>query len=122
MKFSTRIRTFDINLTLTNFDAHVQLPEIIRQECLEPFHMSCFDRIETSNLADYTTVPQILNDWGPMLSRRNRHATLLMYVMNWEIREPHHGYGLDKLNKAAMSKYSSIITVSCQYSWKQLMV
>jgi len=87
------------------------LPETILKGPLEPFRTSCFDRIETSNVADYVTVPRILNDWGPLLNRQNRHAALLMYLMNWqgyELSNPDLR-PLSKMSKALVTKYSSII-------------
>lgn len=55
---------------------------------LGPFGPNCFDRVETSNIVDYMDVPQVLKDWGPLLNRRNKHATLLMYFMNWHMKQP----------------------------------
>lgn len=110
VKFASRIRNFDINLTMTNVDAR-HLPNIILKGGLSAFHPpGGFDRIETSNLADYLTVPRILNDWGPLLNRQNCRSTLLMYMMNWQGYEA----GLDslsKMSKVLMTKYASIIGV-----------
>ena len=107
MKFATRIRKFDINITMTNCDA-CHLPESILKGMLPPFNAFCFDRIETSNLADYITVPRILNDWGPLINRQNRSSTLLIYLMNWQGNEPELD-SISAMGREFISKYSSII-------------
>ncbi|KAF9461091.1 hypothetical protein BDZ94DRAFT_1168287 [Collybia nuda] len=98
IKFATRFRKFDIGITLTLFDACV-IPQGITDGLLPPFHKSCFDRIETSNIADYVTIPRIIDDWSPMLNRKNKNASLLMSLMNWrQNEEPDIGLmrGMDK--------------------------
>lgn len=107
IKFATHFRNFKISITLTQFDA-LDLPRCIVEGMLQPFHKSCFDRIETSNLADYVTIPYILDDWSPLLNRQNKHATLMMSLMNWRQKEGLFESGL-KMDKGTTQKYASII-------------
>jgi len=86
-EFARRVRDFRIDIHLTQFDATL-LSQGIAQGMLQPFEDNCFDRVETSNLADYIGTPRLLNDWGPLLNRQNKHATLLMYFMNWHTKQP----------------------------------
>jgi hypothetical protein len=86
-KFLTRVKNFGINIHVTQFDAR-DISKLIHEGMLQPFHPNCFDRIETSNIADFLGVPQVLNDWGPLLNRRNTCATLLMNFMNWHLQQP----------------------------------
>ena len=109
MMFASRMRKFNINLTMTNCDAR-HLPEIILKGGLPPFSTSCFDRVETSNLADYITIPRILNDWGPLLNRQNRRSALLIYLMNWQGHEPDlDRFRPNNMSKALLTKYGSIM-------------
>ncbi|KAF5385772.1 hypothetical protein D9615_002205 [Tricholomella constricta] len=85
-KFATKLRDLKISITLTRLDAQT-VPDIIRRGELPPFSLGCFDRIETSNIADYIPVPNILRDWSPLLNRHNKFAVLLVYFMNWQMRK-----------------------------------
>lgn len=69
IKFANRFRDFDISIALTQVDA-CRLPGAIMKGGLPPFHEFCFDRIDTSNMADFTTIPRILDDWSLLLNRR----------------------------------------------------
>ena len=107
IKFATCIRNFNINITMTVFDAR-DLAKIILKGGLTPFSSSCFDRIETCNVADYITILRVLEDWGPLLNRQDPHATLLIYSMNWQGHcEPDLKSLL--LDKASVTKYASIM-------------
>jgi hypothetical protein len=46
---------------------------------------SGFDRIELSNSADenYDGLAVILGSFGPLLSKENRHATIIISIINW---------------------------------------
>jgi len=81
-EFARRIRDFNINIHLAQYDARV-ISQAIPEGIFQPFGKNCFDRIETSNLADYIGIPRVLGDWAPLLNRRNKHAALLLYSMNW---------------------------------------
>lgn len=47
-----------------------------------------FDRIETSNIADYAGIRSVLQDWSAVLNRENKHAVVLVYLMNWVMKQP----------------------------------
>jgi hypothetical protein len=87
MEFARRVRDFNISIFLTQFPATV-LAHSISDGMLDPFGPQCFDRVETSNMVDTFGVPAILDDWGHLLNRRNKHACLLMYFMNWHVKQP----------------------------------
>lgn len=84
--FARRLRDFDITIHVTAFDART-ISKIISLDEFKPFGKNCFDRIETSNIADTIGIPQVLEDWGPLLNKRNKHATLLIYLMNWTLKQ-----------------------------------
>lgn len=108
IEFATRFRKFDIGITLTLSDAH-DLSKSIPRGLVPPFHKFCFDRIETSNMADFATIPRILDDWSPLLNRQNKDASLLMSLMNWQQDEgPDIGL-LRNMNRMALQKYVSIM-------------
>lgn len=83
-EFSRRIRDFKVEITVTAMDASV-LASMIRTNQFDSFPPGCFDRIETSNIADqtYVGIATVLSDWGPLLNKLNKHATLLTHFMNW---------------------------------------
>lgn len=84
-EFSRRIERFNINIQLTQFDARI-LPKMA--PLMKQFSEGCFDRIETSNLADYIGPAEVIDICAPLLNRRNKHAALLMNFVNWHIRQP----------------------------------
>lgn len=92
--FAQRVQSSQILVTITSFDA-CDLATIIRDEP-HRLHSSwtrkgiSFDRIETSNIADWMYVgpERVLSDWGPLLNRKNPHATLILHLMNWIQRQP----------------------------------
>jgi len=84
--FARRLRDFDITIHITAFDARTISKSISLDE-FKPFGNNCFDRIETSNMADIIGIPRVLEDWGPLLNKRNKHATLLIYLMNWTMKQ-----------------------------------
>ncbi|KAF7982161.1 hypothetical protein HWV62_29923 [Athelia sp. TMB] len=86
-EFARRIERFKIDIHLTQFDA-TALSETISKGLMRPWGPGCFDRIETSNMADYIGPAEIINCWGPLINKHNKHATLLMYFMNWHIHQP----------------------------------
>ena len=51
------------------------------------FTSGCFDRIETSNVADYIGLDRVVDDWSPLLSRESCDASLLAYTMNWHAQQ-----------------------------------
>lgn len=78
-----RLRDCQINITMTMLDAR-ELPSVISSSSFKSFSPKCFDRIETSNLADYVSAPRIIRDWAPLLNRRNKSAAILINFMNWQ--------------------------------------
>ncbi|XP_078609332.1 uncharacterized protein LOC144880774 [Branchiostoma floridae x Branchiostoma japonicum] len=59
----------------------------VLSDCLEvPQHIPevmVFDRIHSSNLADYVGYPALLHLAGPLLRRNNPHAVIITEFMNW---------------------------------------
>lgn len=84
--FARRLRDYDITIHITAYDARTISKNISLDE-FKPFGKNCFDRIETSNIADTMGIPRVLEDWGPLLNKRNKHATLLIYLMNWTLKQ-----------------------------------
>ncbi|KNZ72407.1 hypothetical protein J132_03373 [Termitomyces sp. J132] len=105
--FAKRLRDCRIDTTMTMFDA-TALPSVLSSSSLEPFSPGCFDRIETSNVADYISAPRILRDWAPLLNRSNKFAAILIDFLNWQ---KYHLVQLDvkAAGKRAMEKYVSIM-------------
>ncbi|KAJ6580856.1 hypothetical protein B0H19DRAFT_930261 [Mycena capillaripes] len=86
-KFATRARDFRLDITLSQADA-LRLSQAIPAGLVQNFHKTRFDRIETSNLADYLGASQVIKDWAPLLNKANPHSVLLMNFMNWPQRQP----------------------------------
>jgi hypothetical protein len=85
-EFAKKIQNLNIHIHITQFDAHA-LSLYVQSGHFNPFGKNCFDRVETSNIADYVGAAAVIKDWGNLLSRRNKHAALLMYFMNWYVKE-----------------------------------
>ncbi|KAG6809792.1 hypothetical protein H0H92_014721 [Tricholoma furcatifolium] len=112
--FAKRLRDFRVNITLTMLDATQALPNrIASATALPSFSFGCFDRIETSNLADYITAPRILSAWAPFLNRDDKFATILIYFMNWQ-KNYFLTPGLGNSEKPQMQKYASIMGIDMQ--------
>jgi hypothetical protein len=86
LDFIHRVRDIRINIHLTQFDAR-HLPQFILKDFLKPFSASCFDRVETSNVADSVGFGQVLRDYGPLLNPCNQFSCLLINSMNWQLKE-----------------------------------
>jgi hypothetical protein len=115
-EFARRIKNFDIEIYMTQFDA-MMLSQMISSENFEPFHKGCFDRVETSNVADYIGPGRIIGDWGPLLNRQNKHATLLMHFMNWHMTQQDGQYeGSDMKNMRSLMERTATALV-CLLSW-----
>jgi hypothetical protein len=84
-EFGRRVRDFNIDFHLTQLPAS-GLSRGIRMGVFPPFHLGCFDRVETSNMVDSFGVATVLSDWAPLMNRQNEYATLLMYFMNWSMK------------------------------------
>ncbi|KAJ3813019.1 hypothetical protein F5876DRAFT_87335 [Lentinula aff. lateritia] len=90
MEFARRVEKFHIDIHVSQLDAHVASGLLQKGE-LSPdlFGINpAFDRIETSNLADYVGIPSVLQDWVAVLNRENEHAVVLVYLMNWVMKQP----------------------------------
>ncbi|KAL1728476.1 hypothetical protein EV714DRAFT_285697 [Schizophyllum commune] len=87
-EMARRVERFDIDIHVMQSDAR-ELANELKSGMHEPHFAASygFDRIETSNVGDYIGLDRVLDSWGPLLSRRNPHATLLAYTMNWHVNE-----------------------------------
>ncbi|KAG6853133.1 hypothetical protein C0991_006656, partial [Blastosporella zonata] len=114
--FAKRLRECRIKLTLTMGDATL-IPKAITAGTLDRFSPGCFDRIETSNLADYVSSSRILKDWSSLLNRNNQFAAILINFMNWQKRYPVI-LDIKGLGKQALSNYAfvmvSILAAKCE--------
>lgn len=113
LRFATRVKDGNINIFVTPFDA-CGISQTIPLGLFLPFHANCFDRIETSNMADYIGVERVLRDWGPLLKKTNKYATLLVYFMNWPIGQPSAAIDHRKLHKNLFLRTGSVL-VSLSY-------
>lgn len=88
IKFASRVRDFDITIHISQFTAKF-ISQQIPKGTIRPFRAdSKFDRVETSNVCDYVGIPEVINDWAPLMNRKNKYSTLLMYTMNWILQQP----------------------------------
>jgi hypothetical protein len=85
-EFSRRVKNFNIDFHMTQMDA-TDLSAFVSSGIHDKFKESRFDRVETSNLADYVGASTVINDWGPLLNAKNKHSAVLVYFMNWYMRE-----------------------------------
>lgn len=81
MEFITRARRFNLSVHLFSVDLN-HLPQLL-DVTMEGTPKITFDRVETSNVMDTTGPSSIISTWGPRLNRKNPHAALLMYSMNY---------------------------------------
>ncbi|KAF8880171.1 hypothetical protein BD779DRAFT_1099995 [Infundibulicybe gibba] len=87
MSFAQRVRDYGIHIVVTGFDAR-SICHAITKGLVAPFHKHCFDRIETSNVADYIGIPETLEDWAPLLRKDNKNSALIITSMNWWVDQP----------------------------------
>ncbi|KAG6817139.1 hypothetical protein H0H87_012330 [Tephrocybe sp. NHM501043] len=87
MEFAARMKEFHVDLHLTQFSPQL-LSKGISIGALPAFTEGCFDRVETLDLADSYDIPDLLDDWGPMLNRNNRRACILMQTRRWHKDQP----------------------------------
>ncbi|KAI4517238.1 hypothetical protein K525DRAFT_168828, partial [Schizophyllum commune Loenen D] len=81
--FARRAEQSRMKIHVTGIDMQ-DLAALIQHGGLAPaFTAGCFDRVETSNVADYIGLKNVLSDWGPLLRRENKHAAIFAYSMNW---------------------------------------
>ncbi|KAJ6485552.1 hypothetical protein C8R45DRAFT_1145973 [Mycena sanguinolenta] len=86
--FAARAKDFRLDLTLSQTDARV-LSQALVNSSVQNFHNARFDRIETSNVADYVGASVVIKAWAPLLNKSNPHSALLMNFMNWIVQHPH---------------------------------
>ncbi|KAJ7036561.1 hypothetical protein C8F04DRAFT_1337414, partial [Mycena alexandri] len=113
-KFATRAEKFKLNITLSQADARV-LGQSIPAGLVQNFRDARFDRIETSNLADYLGAGQIIKSWGTLLNKTNPHSVLLMNFMNWMLQQPDSRVRDDarKLNKKLLDQAAAVLVREC---------
>jgi hypothetical protein len=95
-EFARRVKDFNIDIHMAQFNA-TMLSQMISSGHLEPFGKSCFDRVETSNVADYLGPGRVIEDWGPLPNRRNKRSTLLMHFMNWHLKQADSQYDVSNV-------------------------
>lgn len=90
MEFARRFEQFHIDIHLSQLDASIASNQLQKGELLPSLFRSNvkFDRVDTSNLADYLGTPCVLKDWSPLLNQKNKHAVILVYLMNWIQKQP----------------------------------
>ncbi|KAJ7114112.1 hypothetical protein C8R44DRAFT_231191 [Mycena epipterygia] len=114
-KFAARARDFRLDITLSQADA-LELSPKLHGGSVQNFHDNTrFDRIETSNLADYFGASRVISDWAPLLNIGNPHAVLLMNFMNWPMKQPHSRVCDDvgrNMNKWLLAQSAAILGVS----------
>ncbi|KAJ6580854.1 hypothetical protein B0H19DRAFT_1369334 [Mycena capillaripes] len=87
-EFAKRISELRIDIHVTSFDAGI-LAKGITIGALPAFEDASFDRILTSNLVDSIGLRACLSDWGPLLNRENKFASILMQTKAWHATQPH---------------------------------
>ncbi|KAJ6465152.1 hypothetical protein C8R47DRAFT_991632 [Mycena vitilis] len=113
-KFATRAKDFSLDITLSQSDAR-DLSQAIPAglvTLVQNFRRAHFDRIETSNVADYCGTSQVIKEWAPLLNTANVHSVLLMNSMNWTMRQPNSRAqdGLERsLNKKMLEQSAAIL-------------
>ncbi|KAI4517237.1 hypothetical protein K525DRAFT_290018 [Schizophyllum commune Loenen D] len=88
IEFARRMERFRIDIHVSQADARDLAVDVGRNAYAPHFTSGCFDRIETSNVADYIGLARVIDDWGPLLSRENQDTSLLAYTMNWHVQQP----------------------------------
>ncbi|XP_033101449.1 uncharacterized protein LOC117104673 [Anneissia japonica] len=76
-----------IKSALIFFERNMIYSKPILKNCTDLFKLPNakpeFDRIMTSNIADYTNIKVLLSSMRPLLSTTNKHAVLVTDIMNW---------------------------------------
>ncbi|KAK7031711.1 DUF4470 domain-containing protein [Favolaschia claudopus] len=85
--FARRVKELKIDIHLTSF-APTILAKGIAIGAMPGFEDASFDRISTSNLVDSIGLRACLSDWGPLLNRENKFATLLAHTKSWHSQPP----------------------------------
>ncbi|PPQ69595.1 hypothetical protein CVT26_001583 [Gymnopilus dilepis] len=88
--FASRIKTHNISIHLLQYDSRL-LSKGLSIGVLPAFAEAAFDRIDVGDMGDQLQdggVAECLADWGPLLSKENEHACLLMHSKRWFEDEP----------------------------------
>jgi len=93
-EFGRRLQEMKVTIHLQEQHAEELCKRLLSGEH-PPFGATCFDRIEVSNLADYSGIRQLLEDWGPLLKKSQSQSTLVMYFMNWVMKEKESSFSSD---------------------------
>ncbi|KAJ3999912.1 hypothetical protein F5050DRAFT_1734787 [Lentinula boryana] len=96
LEFARRVEKLHIDIHVSQLDARVA-SALLQKGQMNPTLFGInpkFDRIETSNMADYAGIPSVLQDWSPVLNRGNKNAVVLVYLMNWVTKQPGASYSM----------------------------
>ncbi|KAJ3503592.1 hypothetical protein NLJ89_g8363 [Agrocybe chaxingu] len=87
-EFCLRVKEYNINIHLLQYDSRL-ISKGISIGVLPAFSEAAFDRIDVGDLGDQIGVAECLGDWGPLLNKKNRHASLIMHSKKWHENSPH---------------------------------
>ncbi|KAJ3878463.1 hypothetical protein F5051DRAFT_230379 [Lentinula edodes] len=96
-RFAYQVKNLNVNFVLTQFDPQI-LARGISTGVIPIFEGACFDRVDTKDMMDDVGIEACLADWGPLLNRENRFASLLMHSKAWHSERP---YALARCNPHA---------------------
>ncbi|KAK1226941.1 hypothetical protein PQX77_010074 [Marasmius sp. AFHP31] len=83
-EFARRIKDLKIHIHLTQFDSKILSKGLLSGALGPGFEGgACFDRIDTGCLVEEVGVRECLAEWGPLLKKDNRCATILMSTRSW---------------------------------------
>ncbi|XP_033109910.1 uncharacterized protein LOC117111149 [Anneissia japonica] len=86
-----------IKSALIFFGRNMIYSKLILKNCTDLFKLSNakpeFDRIMTSNIADFTNIKVLLSSMRPLLSTTNKHAVLVTELLNWTCTCPEADLG-----------------------------
>ncbi|KAL0066987.1 hypothetical protein AAF712_005976 [Marasmius tenuissimus] len=92
-EFACRIKDLKVHIHLTQFDPKILSKGLLSGALGPRFEGgACFDRIDTGCLVEEVGIRECLAEWGPLLKKDNRCATILMSTRTWHEGLP-GGYG-----------------------------
>ncbi|KAJ8091751.1 hypothetical protein PM082_020986 [Marasmius tenuissimus] len=92
-EFACRIKDLKVHIHLTQFDLKILSKGLLSGALGPRFEGgACFDRIDTGCLVEEVGIRECLAEWGPLLKKDNRCATILMSTRTWHEGLP-GGYG-----------------------------
>ena len=86
-EFATRVKQFNVDIHLTQFDARV-LSKGLAIGALPAFENGRFDRIDLSNMVDALGISGLLGSWAPLLNEQNDHSCIIMRSEKWYSTQP----------------------------------